>query len=121
MVNNFIKDGAEQAMEVLLSKTTGMHLAEYTISMPVLFGVLKRIVRKTQDMNKSVYSKEVEDYLTGRGKPAEIEKTAKAALNLLYFKGCTFDEAAIKLNVSLDVLKTKVRMAMEQINATVAA
>jgi DNA-directed RNA polymerase specialized sigma24 family protein len=76
---------------------------------------------ENQYMNKSVYSKEAEDYLTGRNKTGGIEEIAKAALSLLYFKGCTFDEAAIKLNVSLDVLKTKVHEAIEKLNATVAA
>jgi DNA-directed RNA polymerase specialized sigma24 family protein len=72
-------------------------------------------------MNKSVYSKEAEGYLTGRNKTGGVEKIAKEALSLLYFKGCTFDEAAIKLNVSLDVLKTKMHGVIEQLNAMVAA
>ena len=45
----------------------------------------------------------------------DMEKTSREALDLIYFKGYSFADAATVLNIPLDSLKEKVKMAIKQL------
>jgi DNA-directed RNA polymerase specialized sigma24 family protein len=44
-----------------------------------------------------------------------MEKTSKEALDLIYFKGYSFTDAATVLNIPLSSLKEKVKMAIKEL------
>jgi RNA polymerase sigma-70 factor (ECF subfamily) len=66
-----------------------------------------------------VYSTAVENFLTGRNN-TEIGEPAKSALQLIYFKFYTPEEAVTKLNISIQTLAMKVKLAIEKLNAVEA-
>lgn len=66
-------------------------------------------------INNLVYSKETEDYLTGKNKIVCIENETKQALRLICFKAFTIDSAACELNITASDLKTKLELAIEQL------
>ena len=66
-----------------------------------------------------VYSKEAEDYLTGKNKTVCIEDKTKQALRLIYFKAYTIDGVERELNISMNDLRTKLKLVIEQLNPVV--
>ena len=73
------------------------------------------------EVNKTVYSNGIGNPLPqqnntpGSALLFNMEKTAKEALDLIYFKGCSFAEAAATLNIPLSGLKEKVKMAINHL------
>ena len=74
---------------------------------------------ENHDLLCLVYSRAVENFLTGRNK-TEIEEPAKSALQLMYFKFYTPEEAVTQLNISTQTLAMKVKLAIEKLNAVEA-
>lgn len=80
-------------------------------------------VRKLNELDQNpgiynlVYSKEAEDYLAGKNKTAHIEGETEQALRLIYFKTYTIDGAARELNIAMNDLRTKLKLAIEQLNS----
>lgn len=68
-------------------------------------------------MYNLVYSKETEDYLTGKNTTACIEAGTKQALHLMFFKTYTIDAVANELNIAKNELCTKLKLAIEQLNS----
>jgi len=79
----------------------------------------KKGLNENSCIHNLLYSKEVEDYLTGKNKTACIEDETKQALRLIYFKACTIDEAARELNMAINDLRIKLKRAIEQLNSFV--
>ena len=73
------------------------------------------------ELNKTVYvngSGNVfpqQNNTTGTALLVNMEKTAKEALDLIYFKGYSFAEAAATLNIPLSSLKEKIKMAINHL------
>ena len=71
---------------------------------------------ENHDLLCLVYSTEVENFLTGRNRVETIEELAKSALQLVYFKFYTLEEAVTKLNISIQTLQMKIKLAIEKLN-----
>ena len=72
---------------------------------------------ENHDVLRLIYSTEVENFLTGRNKTEVIEEPAKYALRLMYFRCYTLEEAAATLNIPIQILEIKVKLAIEKLNA----
>ena len=102
-----------------------------------LFSKMIKIARDTarevSRMGKTNFNGEIPEanktvYINGIGNPLpeqnntmgsallfNMEKTSKEALDLIYFKGYNFTDAAAVLNIPLNSLKEKVKMAIKQL------
>ena len=71
--------------------------------------------------NKTVYLKRMNNLLAKQNDTMEsalfinLEKTSKEALDLIYFNGCNFSDAAEVLDIPLSSLKEKLKMAIKQL------
>ena len=79
-------------------------------------------VRKRSGLNQNtgihnlVYSKEAEDYLTGKNKTACFDDKTRHALGLIYYKGYTIEGTACELNIAVKDLRAKLELVIEQLN-----
>ena len=65
--------------------------------------------------NKPGNSLPEQNNTTGSALLLSMEKTSKEALDLIYFKGYSFADAALVLNIPLSSLKEKVKTAIKQL------
>jgi len=81
-------------------------------------------VRSQSDLNSSinslVYSKEAEDFLTCRNKSMCMQEEVMQALRLIYFKAYTIQDAAHELDITINDLQSKLKLAIEHLNAVIA-
>ena len=74
-----------------------------------------------REANKTVYFSRIgsqsseQNKINNSTELFEIEKISKEALDLIYFKGYSFTDAATVLNIPINNLKEKVKMAIKQL------
>lgn len=76
---------------------------------------------KNQIPANSVYTRATERFSTQSNttKAIAINKDENEVLDLVYFKGYSFTEAATKLNIASDTLKATLKIAIGKLNGTV--
>ena len=60
------------------------------------------------------------DNLVSNPDSANVEEIHSTVLKLIYYKGCTLDEAAASSNISKDILKNKMVNTIKQLRGVIA-
>ena len=69
------------------------------------------------EFNRLVPSNHVKNYLCGKVAVEEVDDVEKKALAFIFIYGHTIDEVAKKMNIPMEIIKTKLRTVVNKILA----